>query len=49
VKRRECPHERVRGIYGDEIIFGTPNFHRLQCLDCFRFLAGPVSIAESRR
>lgn len=46
---RHCPHEHVRGIYGDEIIFGTPNWNRLQCLDCGNFLDGPASIALNRR
>lgn len=39
--RRHCPHDRVRGIYGDEINH-TPGFRRNQCLDCGQFLDGPV-------
>lgn len=41
-----CPHTRIRGIYGDEIIFGTPCFARLQCVDCRKYLEGPVSLAN---
>jgi len=48
VRRSRCPHSRVRGIYGDEIIFGTPNWNRIQCLDCGKFLDGPVGIALVR-
>lgn len=44
-QRRRCAHMRLRGIYGDEIIFGTPNFNRLQCIRCGKFLDGPVSWA----
>lgn len=47
--RRRCPHSRLRGIYGDEVIFNTPSFARLQCLDCGAYLDGPVSLVESRR
>lgn len=47
-RRSRCPHVHVRGIYGDEIIFGTPHFHRIQCLDCWKFLDGPVQIAKDR-
>lgn len=43
-----CPHSRLRGIYGDEIN-RTPEFMRLQCLDCGRFLIGPVRIAVLRK
>ena len=42
---RRCGHKNVRGIYGDEVIFATPNFRRLQCLDCGRYLDGPASNA----
>lgn len=48
-KRSRCPHVNVRGIYGDEIIFATPNWNRIQCLDCGKFLDGPVSIAVARQ
>jgi hypothetical protein len=48
VRRSRCPHSLVRGIYGDEIIFGTPNWNRIQCLDCGKFLDGPVGIALVR-
>lgn len=44
-RRANCPHARLRGIYGDEITFATPRFNRLQCLDCGRYLDGPVSLA----
>lgn len=47
-KRSRCPHEHVRGIYGDEIIFATPDFNRLQCLDCGKYLEGPVNISDNR-
>lgn len=49
IQRRRCPHVDVRAIYGDEIIFGTPKWNRLQCRDCGRFLDGPVSIAVDRQ
>ena len=42
-----CPHLNVRGIYGDEIN-QTPGFRRLQCVDCGRYLDGPVSISVQR-
>lgn len=42
--RWHCPHERKRGIFGDEINY-APGFRRLACLDCGRFLDGPVSLA----
>lgn len=42
---RRCPHVRIRGIYGDEVVFAAPGFRRLQCLDCGRHLDGPVSLA----
>jgi hypothetical protein len=37
---RHCRHDNVRGIYGDEInhVGGWRN----QCLDCWRYLDGPV-------
>lgn len=47
--RSRCPHSRLRGIYGDEVIIGTPRFSRLQCRDCGKFLDGPVVLAEMRR
>jgi hypothetical protein len=46
-QRCACPHSRLRGIYGDEII--AAGFKRLRCLDCGRLLDGPVRLAESRR
>lgn len=44
--KRHCPHERIRGIYGDEInhVGGWRN----QCTDCGRYLDGPVAIAKRR-
>jgi hypothetical protein len=33
---RKCPHERQRGIYGDEII--AAHYKRARCLDCGRLL-----------
>jgi len=46
LKRAACPHSRLRGIYGDEIILS--GYRRLWCLDCGRLLDGPVRLAESR-
>jgi hypothetical protein len=46
---KTCPHSRLRPIYGDEIIFGTPDWNRLQCRDCGNWLRGPVSLAALRR
>ena len=46
--RKRCPHSNLRGIYGDEVIFATPRFSRLQCLDCRQFLDGPVMLAALR-
>lgn len=43
---RACPHSRLRGIYGDEII--AAGFKRLHCLDCGRLLDGPVRLAVMR-
>jgi len=48
-KKSRCPHSNLRGIYGDEVIFATPNWNRLQCLDCGQFLDGPVKLAELRK
>lgn len=48
-KRSRCPHSKLRPIHGDEIIFGTPDWNRIQCLDCGRFLDGPVVIAYLRK
>jgi hypothetical protein len=39
----------IVGIYGDAVIFASPRFSRLQCLDCGRFLDGPVSLATDHR
>lgn len=47
-KRSACPHVNVRAIYGDEVTYATPDFNRIQCLDCWKFLDGPVSIAVAR-
>jgi hypothetical protein len=40
IRDRHCRHDNVRGIYGDEInhVGGWRN----QCLDCTRYLDGPV-------
>lgn len=46
-RRRDCPHSRLMGIYGDEIN-RTPHFHRLLCCDCGRYLDGPVKLADMR-
>ena len=51
-KRRDlkmCPHSRLRPIYGDEIIWGTPDWNRLQCRDCGDYLRGSVTLAEMRK
>lgn len=45
-KRSSCPHSRLRGIYGDEII--VAGFKRLWCADCGKLLDGPVRLAQSR-
>ena len=34
-RRRRCRHDRLRAIYGDEIIH--VGWKRSQCLDCGRF------------
>lgn len=47
-KRSRCPHVHLRGIYGDEVIFATPGWNRIQCLECGKFLDGPVHIAADR-
>jgi len=41
-----CPHANIRGVYGDEIIFAA-NWRRLQCIDCGRYLDGPLSLANN--
>lgn len=46
-ERKHCPHSRLRGIYGDEIN-RTPGYRRLQCLDCERYLDGPVRLTDAR-
>ena len=38
--RSKCLHNNYRNIYGDEIIFGTPDFCRSVCIDCGKFFAG---------
>lgn len=47
-KRKHCPHSRLRGFYGDKANH-TTGFRHLECLDCGRFLDGPVALAEARR
>jgi hypothetical protein len=34
VRRRKCRHDRLRGIYGDEIM--GRGWNRSECLDCGR-------------
>lgn len=46
--KHRCPHSNLRPIYGDEIIVCTPDFNRLQCRDCRRYLNGPVALAAHR-
>ena len=48
-KKSRCPHSNLRGIYGDEVIFATPHYSRLQCIDCGKFLDGSVELAELRK
>ena len=38
-----CPHARLQGVYGDEIIF-VASWRRIQCIDCRRYLDLPLSI-----
>lgn len=40
---RHCPHTHIQGVYGDAIIF-ISNGRRLQCMDCWTFLDGPVAL-----
>jgi hypothetical protein len=47
MRRRHCPHSRLRGIYGDEINH-TPGGRRLECQDCGALLDGPVVIERIR-
>ena len=47
--RNRCPHSNLRPIYGDEIIFATPKFSRLQCRNCGKYLDGPVSLAYTTK
>lgn len=42
--RRRCPHVRLRGLYGDHILWSGG--WRLDCMDCGRFLDGPVTLAD---
>lgn len=44
--RLRCPHRRLVGIYGDEI--NHVGGYRLQCLDCWAYLDGPVWLAKER-
>lgn len=46
--KKHCPHSNLRGIYGDEINH-TPGNRRLICLDCYRYLDGPVRLADLRK
>lgn len=46
VRRRNCPHSQLEGIYGDMI--NVYKGYRLLCLDCDRLVDGPVSLAEFR-
>ena len=47
--RNRCPHSNLRPIYGDEIIFATPKFSRLQCRNRGKYLDGPVSLAYTTK
>lgn len=37
-----CPHESLRGVYGDEIIFAA-NWRRIACTDCGKYLDLPLT------
>lgn len=43
---RRCPHSRLEGIYGDEI--NRVGGWRLRCVDCKRYLDGPVDLEFNR-
>lgn len=45
--RRHCPHRRLLAIYGDMI--NHVGGYRLQCLNCWAYLDGPVSLAKERQ
>lgn len=46
--KRRCAHSDIRPIHGDEVIFATPKYSRLQCRTCGRYLDGPVKLAVPR-
>lgn len=46
-KWRHCPHQRLRGVYGDQI-YTVPGYRRLICRDCGNPLDGPVSLSIER-
>lgn len=48
-KKSRCSHLNLCVIYGDKVIFATPNNNRLQCIDCGKFLDGSVKSAELRK
>lgn len=45
---KRCPHSNLLPIYGDAVIYATPNFNRLRCIHCGNFLRGPVDLAATR-
>lgn len=45
-QQQRCPHEVIRGVYGDEI--KRCGGFRLLCVVCGRYLDGPVSLAAAR-
>lgn len=46
--RRRCPHTTLEPVYGDAIIFESKGY-RLFCLDCWRYIDGPVDLSEFRK
>lgn len=46
-KKRHCPHVHLQGLYGD--VINAVGGWRLQCVDCWTFLDGPVSLANVDR
>lgn len=44
--RRRCPHSRLVGIYGDPV--NHKGGWRLACLQCARYIDGPVMLARHR-
>lgn len=58
MRSNACTHERVRGIYGDEILhrmkvylrwWKDPVIYRAACLDCGGSLDGGLPIPDATR